>query len=265
VLLYQAFATQAPQFAHVSMILSPDRSKLSKRHGATAVSSFIEEQGYLPEAFCNFLALLGWSPEDGQEVATLDHIAQHFDLKRLAHSGAIFDQDKLNWLNSQYIRQLPLPELLHRAKPFLHGYDLTRYTQAQLESMLAVVKEPIHTLAELPEAVAYFFNTPTVPKPLFDEVLNTPEAPQVLQAFLHQVVQQLADGPEAIAAQMKAFCNNQKPLKVKTVMWIVRAAITGRVHGAELGTTLWLLGHEVLTQRVQAALLLTAPHETPHS
>jgi nondiscriminating glutamyl-tRNA synthetase len=249
-LLYEAFGATPPVFAHVSMILSPDRSKLSKRHGATAVSTFIHEMGYLPEAFCNFLALLGWSPEDGLEVADLAHIAQQFDLGRLAHSGAIFDRDKLNWLNSQYIRALPLDDLLERAKPFLMDYPLDNYTDEQLKTMLSVVREPVHTLAELPAAVDYFFNNPIIDVDLEATVLNQPEASGILQAFQAQVVDHLGETPEAISQQMKTFCKALAPLKTKTIMWTVRACVTGRVQGADLGTTLWLLGKAVLTQRV---------------
>jgi nondiscriminating glutamyl-tRNA synthetase len=255
-LIYEAFGQPLPQFAHVSMILSPDRSKLSKRHGATAVSVFIDEQGYLPEAFCNFLALLGWSPEDGQEIATLDHIAQQFDLGRLAHSGAIFDIDKLNWVNSQYIRQLPLPELLERAKPFLSALPLETYSNLQLEVMLDAVREPIHKLSELPEAVSYFFAAPVIDPEIEQSVLQTPDVAPVLNAFMAEVVSQLHDTPEGISQQLKALCNTLKPLKAKTVMWILRATLTGRVHGADLGTTLWLLGVETIKTRISERLLL---------
>ena len=253
-LIYEALGHTPPSFAHVSMILSPDRSKLSKRHGATAVSAFINEMGYLPEAFCNFLALLGWSPEDGQEVASLSHIAAQFDLSRLAHSGAIFDRDKLNWLNSQYIRALSLPELLERAKPFLSNHPLSEYSDEQLQTMLAVVREPVHTLAELPAAVDYFFNPPVIDPELETTVLNQPEAADILRAFQQQVVDTLADTPEEASQQMKALCKALAPLKTKTIMWTVRACLTGRVQGADLGTTLWLLGKTRLTERVSTRL-----------
>jgi nondiscriminating glutamyl-tRNA synthetase len=253
-LIYEALSHTPPVFAHVSMILSPDRSKLSKRHGATAVSVFIHDKGYLPEAFCNFLALLGWSPEDGQEVASLSHIASRFDLSRLAHSGAIFDTDKLNWLNSQYIRALPLPELLDRARPFLAQFSLSEYSDPQLQTMLAVVREPIHTLSELPAAVDYFFNDPMIDPELETTVLNEPEAADILRAFQQQVVDVLADEPEPASQQMKALCKALAPLKTKTIMWTVRACVTGRVQGADLGTTLCLLGKTRLSQRVAARL-----------
>jgi nondiscriminating glutamyl-tRNA synthetase len=255
VMLYQAYEQAPPVFAHVSMILSPDRSKLSKRHGATAVSDYIYEQGYLPQAFCNFLALLGWSPENGEEIASLDAIAQQFDLGRLAHSGAIFDKDKLNWVNSQYLRALPLPTLVQLATPYLTqaGYNVSRYTPEQQAQMLGLVIEPVHTLSELPEAVAFFFTPPYLGPDSPAEVQDTlaqPEAASILAAFQADVLPQLAADAEGVAAQLKAFCNSLKPLKTKAIMWTIRATLTGRVHGADLSTTMALLGAPELQQRI---------------
>ena len=100
--IYEALGAKVPEFAHVGMILAPDRTKLSNRHGATAVSDFIE-QGYLPEAFVNFVALLGWAPSDGVEIKTLDEIIADFSLESISPSNSIFEFDKLNWMNGQYI------------------------------------------------------------------------------------------------------------------------------------------------------------------
>jgi nondiscriminating glutamyl-tRNA synthetase len=254
-LLFEALGVPAPAYAHVGMILAPDRSKLSKRHGATAVSEFIA-QGYLPEAFCNFLTLLGWSPPDGQEVASLSHFAEAFSLDRIAQNPAIFDIEKLNWLNSLTIRQLPLDELLERARPFLADFDLTHYSHAALCDMLDAVREPITILSDLPEAVSYFFgqnvNTQGV-----EDVLNQPETLDVLKAFEQTFLPTAPfdQDAEAMAAAIKAFANSLKPLKMKTVMWAIRASVTGRTHGADLSKTMMLLGKETVFHRVNTALL----------
>lgn len=264
VLLYEAFqsldsSVVMPEFAHVGMILAPDRSKLSKRHGATAVSEFIA-QGYLPEAFCNFLALLGWSPPDGEEVGTLDHFCSQFTLDRIVQSPAVFDQDKLNFLNGKLIRTLPLDDLLNRARPYLTAYDLEQYDQATLEKILDVVREPITVLNELPEAVIYFFGRKVMlDAKLVGEVLTGPEPLQVMEAFRDQFLTSANfDDPTQLGEQLKAFTKSLAPIKTKTIMWTIRAAITGRTHGADLSSTLTILGKDIVKERLETALNLTS-------
>ncbi len=254
-LLYEALGAPCPTFAHVSMILAPDRSKLSKRHGATAVAEYIQS-GYLPDAFCNFLSLLGWSPTDGEDIGTLEKFAPDFTLERISHSPAVYDQEKLNFLNGYYIRNRNLSTLLAESKPFLKDFDLSRYSEAQLELMLGAVREPITTLADLPNAVCYFFgDTLTYSPELSQEVLCLPETIEVLKKVQETLLPNLNfNDIEQISAQVKAFANDLKPIKMKTIMWAIRAAVTGRVHGADLGKTLHLLGPELVKHRVEDAL-----------
>jgi glutamyl-tRNA synthetase len=264
-LMYEAFGKTPPIFAHASMILAPDRSKLSKRHGATALSEYLN-MGYLPEAIGNFLALLGWSPPDGVEVASLDHFAQLFSLDRIAQSPAVFDIDKLNWLNGQAIRAMALPELVTRAKPFLSSTDLSAWSDAQLELLLDVVREPLTKLDELPAAVDYFFQPEVIiPDELQAEVLASEEGQTVLRRFIEEFLptapfakSNTQDDLTQARAQMidalKAFTQSLKPLKPKAVMWPIRAALTGRVHGAELAATLVLLGRDCVITRSKCAL-----------
>ncbi len=259
ILLYQALGAEMPIFAHVGMILAPDRSKLSKRHGATAVADFMKN-GYLPEAFSNFLTLLGWSSPDGEEIGTLTQFAKVFTLSRVASSPAIFDQEKLNWLNGYYIRHLDLPSLLERSKPFLHHYPLDEYPAEKLFSILDAVREPLTTLAELPDAVSYFFgDLPSYTSEILNEVLALEETQQVLKVFQSQVLPEMRfESPEQISVEIKAFANTLKPMKMKTIMWAIRAATTGRVHGADLGKTQHILGPERVRLRVAEALQLMA-------
>ncbi|MBY0404957.1 MAG: glutamate--tRNA ligase [Cyanobacteria bacterium] len=257
ILIFRAFGIEPPAFAHVSMILSPDRSKLSKRHGATAVSDFIK-QGYLPEAFCNFLALLGWSPPEGMEIGTLDAFASFFSLEKISHSAAIFDQDKLKWLNGCYIRQLPLDDLLERARPFLNDFNLDEYTDTQLQFMLEAVREPITLLSDLPHSVSYFFGEGlTLDASILEEVLRQDDSIQVLNAFANTfLLTQDFTHLEGLSLGLKEFTQQMKPLKAKTVMWAIRAALTGRTHGADLGKTLFLLGASKVKHRLDNALVL---------
>lgn len=260
-LLYEALGYEPPRFAHLSMILSPDRSKLSKRHGATAVSDYIDEQGYFSEAFVNFLALLGWSAPDTQELFTMQELISLFSLQRIAHSGAIFDKDKLNWMNAHYVRAMALPELLERSRPYLQALEPEKtYSDEQLQLILSLVREPISKLDELPAAVSYFFGNDVAVLPDIQEsVLATEDTKTVLQfclnAMQEEAIQQaFTEGVEPIKALLKQWGEALKPLKTKTVMWALRAATTGRVQGADLPSVLWLLGTQRVQHRLQAAL-----------
>jgi nondiscriminating glutamyl-tRNA synthetase len=256
ILLYEAFGSQPPIFAHVGMILAPDRSKLSKRHGAVAVSEYIS-QGYLPEAFCNFLSLLGWSPPDGEEIGDLNRFAEQFELSRITHSPAVFELDKLNFLNGRLIRALPLDELLQRSKPFLKDLDLSRYSTEQLHLILDIVREPLQTLGELPEALAYFVGEQVAFENSEEaSSLKSDEAQQVLKAF-HSDFLSNADfsSPETVSAALKPWSQAMKPIKPKIVWSSLRLTMTGRMHGADLAKTLFLLGKEIIEKRVKAIIL----------
>ncbi|HUL74146.1 MAG TPA: glutamate--tRNA ligase [Vicinamibacterales bacterium] len=125
ILLYQAMRAPLPAFAHVPLILGPDKKRLSKRHGATSVGEY-EKQGYLPEAMVNFLALLGWSPGDDREVLTRDELVAAFTLEGISGGNAVFNPDKLDWFNQQHILRLPADEILRRLQPLLSAEGLWR-------------------------------------------------------------------------------------------------------------------------------------------
>ncbi len=261
IMLYEALdslnllKSPMPAFAHVGMILAPDRSKLSKRHGATAVSDFVA-QGYLPEAFCNYMALLGWSPPEGKEIATLDGFARQFKLEKIAHSPAIFERDKLNWFNGQYIRQMTPDTFFAIAKPFLSAeFDLAQYDKPTLVMMLDAVRNNLTTLSDISETVDYFFKTDVVQNSeMVQSVLMTEEGQNVLATFERDFLPK-ADfsSPEALATTMKDFIESQKPLKTKAVMWPIRVALSGRTHGADLSKTLYILGTDRVKDRIASA------------
>ena len=254
ILLYEAYGFKIPKFAHVGMILAPDRTKLSKRHGATAVSEFIEE-GYLPEAFVNFLALLGWSPADGHEIKELSELINAFSLERVSPSPAIFEFDKLNWMNGQYIRSLPLSEVTERAKRYLKKYDLTIYSHEQLERMVSAVREPLIKLSEITDATAYFFgNNIEIDPQIKADVLDLPDSQKVLEEFSKFAESLNYDNAEELHDQLGEFRKAMAPLKAKQVMWAIRAALTGRTKGADIAVIISLLGKDKVKLRVQNAL-----------
>lgn len=269
ILLYQAFAelgsvngtpclAKPPVFAHASMILAPDRTKLSKRFGATAVADYIA-MGYLPEAFCNFLSLLGWSPPEGQEIGTLNEYAKLFSFDRMAQSPAIFETDKLNFLNKHYLKQLSPEGFAAVAEPFIKELPWSEYSADDKMALLERVREPITLLRELPDALSYFFGpTVAIPQDILDTVVNTADGKAVLMAFKVALKANAFDisSLEAAAASIKGFIPQLAPLKAKAIMWPIRAAVSGRTHGADLNAILYYLGHQRVLARVEAALAL---------
>jgi glutamyl-tRNA synthetase len=161
ILLYKAFGWEIPVFIHLPLLLSKTRKKLSKREGDVAVKEFLA-QGYLKEALINFVALLGWNPKTEREIFALDDLVGQFDLNKLNKSGAVFDLDKLDWINGHYIRQLSSDDLLAKLTPYLTqaGYGIETLPKEFLVKMIELEKERLKKLSEIGERVAYFFKQP---------------------------------------------------------------------------------------------------------
>lgn len=257
ILIYEALGAKVPQFGHLGMILAPDRSKLSKRHGATAVSEFVEK-GYLTEALLNFVALLGWAPSDGVEIKTLDEIAQDFRIHEVSSSNSIFEYDKLNWMNGQYIKKMDIKELTKMAKPFLSKYDLTELTESKLEKIIEATREPITILSDLTNDVAYFFGKDVeYEEGVKEKNIDTEQAQNILKYFDSQLENYDFDNEEKLHEQLAEFRTYFKEnfgIKPKETMWTVRAALTGRTHGADMGVILEVLGKDKVKYRIEKAI-----------
>ncbi len=255
ILIYEALGAEVPRFGHLGMILAPDRSKLSKRHGATAVSEFVEK-GYLTEALINFVALLGWSPSDGQEIKTVDEIAQDFRIGDVSSSNSIFEYDKLNWMNGHYIKMLDIEDLKERLKPYLTKYDLSEMTDAQYTRMVEVTREPLTILSDITDAVPYFFGEDVEIEPKAQtEVLDTEVSQNVLKEFVKQAEGWSFD-EETLHEKLEAFRAQFKELgiKPKVTMWAIRAAVTGRTCGADMTAILAILGKDRVMKRVKRVM-----------
>ena len=162
--LYRALGWEPPRFAHLPIILAPDRSKLSKRHGATSILEY-REQGYLPEAMVNFLSLLGWSLDDKTELLSTAELVRHFTIDRVSKSGAIFDAEKLSWMNGHYIRQLGVNELADVLLDYWRRYPPEEIPELPERSYLAqivpLIQERLKTLADAAPLVQFFFHDET--------------------------------------------------------------------------------------------------------
>jgi glutamyl-tRNA synthetase len=158
IVLYQMFGWEIPQFVHIPMVLAPDKTKLSKRHGATSVLEF-QKLGYLPEALVNFIALLGWNPGSEREFFSIEELSKEFSLEKVQKAGAVFDTTKLDWMNAEYLKKIDVTKLLKLAKPFLEEADLKieNVSDEYLIKVLNLEKDRIKKLSDLDNSLAYFF------------------------------------------------------------------------------------------------------------
>ena len=259
ILIYEALGAKVPQFGHLGMILAPDRSKLSKRHGATAVSDFWE-QGYLTEALLNFVALLGWAPSDGNELKSVDEIAADFRINEISSSNSIFEYDKLKWMNSHYIKQIPIDKLKEMLKKYLTKYDLTELTDEQYTRMIEITYEPLTLLSDITDAVPYFFGGGNVElDEKAQETVSSELSQEVLKAFVEQgeTWEWTEENLHEKLEQFRGYFKEQKGYKPKFTMWAIRAAITGRTKGADMTAILAILGKEKSLYRANNAIACT--------
>ena len=255
ILIYEALGAEVPKFGHLGMILAPDRSKLSKRHGATAVSDFVK-QGYLTDALINFVALLGWAPSDGEEIKPVEKIAEDFRIHEISSSNSIFEYDKLKWMNSHYIKMLSMDELKQRLMPYLEKYDLSQLTDKQFTRMIEVTREPLVLLSDITDAVSYFFGDSVEVEPQVQtDVLDTETSQEVLKTYLEQS-KDWEYTEENLHEKLEAFRGyfKEKGIKPKVTMWAIRAAVTGRTRGADMTAILAILGKEKVEKRIKAAI-----------
>jgi len=240
VALYEAFGWPTPIFGHVSMILGPDGSKLSKRHGATSVEEF-KSRGYLPEALVNFLALLGWSHPEGKEILSKDELISSFTLDRLVKNAAIFNPEKLKWMNAEHIKMKDIDELVRISRQFIN-VDIN---DEKLRKILIALKDRIEELSQLPEMADFFFHKPT----------NLPEkAPEAIETYdnLCLELDKIEEwNQENIYAAFKNVMKSAK-LKGKNFYMTLRQILTGRIEGPELIDIIEILGKDEVVARIKA-------------
>lgn len=252
-MIYDALNLKRPEFAHISLILGSDRQKMSKRHGATSLVQY-REMGYLPEALFNFLALLGWSPEGEEQILSPDEIISAFTLERVAKNPAVFDLDKLNWINQQYIKQKDHEELKTLILPYLQespfSKNVAQLDEVQLDLLVEVLRDRIVCLTDIAKELEEFFALPDYNNETL-EVLQADGAKQVLEAFING----LPDYQEAAEIQqfIKSITKSLK-LKPKNVFMPLRCALSGKTHGPDLPYLIFLWGRGESLNRVRQAL-----------
>ncbi len=257
VYLYEAFGWEQPIYVHLPNILNKDHKKLSKRQGDVAVEDF-RKKGYLPEALINYIALLGWSPEDNQEVFSMEELEQHFSLERVSKSGGVFDVNKLNWFNNQYLRQADLTRLVDLSTPYLLERGLISEEEAEtkkdwLALAMETVRESMDYLAEFPEKIKIFLTDEVeVWEGEALEFMGLPHMPRLLEV-LKEKIQAQEEITEEFVSNMFGEIKKEEGIKGKNLFMGTRVILTGQNHGPEIPKVLTLLGKEKLLVRLEQA------------
>lgn len=250
--LYRALGWKMPEFAHLSMILGPDGTRLSKRHGAASVGEYRKE-GYLPETMKNYLALLGWSTPDSQQIFNPGELEEKFDLGGCQKSPAIFDPVKLNWMNGEYIRKMSKEQLLALAMPYLKEAGLnTAASPAPLADIVGLEREKYKLLSEIPALVDFFFAPAKYDAQAVEKVLKKPEVPKIIDG-IKQAYSGLSEFNAAnIEAATRSFAK-ANGFKAAQVFHPVRVSVSGRTDGPTLFMMIEYLGRDEAVKRLEKA------------
>lgn len=258
ILVFQALGKPLPVFAHVPMILAPDRSKLSKRHGATSVEEFRDE-GYLPEALINYLALLGWSPEGEQEILSLSELVRQFTLERVGKTAAIYDIKKLTWINGHYLNEIDLDRVVELSIPFLQKNGLVpeeipEDLMGYIRRVVEVVRTRVKTLAEIADAAEYFFkNDFDYEEKGVKKHFQKDGVANLLQAAAERLaLVEIFD----LETTERVYRDLSEELGVKTgeIIHPTRLALSGRTMGPGLFDIMVILGKEKTLERLERAV-----------
>jgi nondiscriminating glutamyl-tRNA synthetase len=239
ILLYEALGFAPPVFAHLSLVMGPDHSPLSKRHGATSVAEF-RAKGYLPEALVNYLALIGWSPGGGDELLPIDELARRFSLEAVGHSAGVFDEEKLAWANRHYLKIAEPARLAELTVPYFEeaGVPMTPDDRGMqfLAFAIGMATNSVDRLAQAPVRLAFLFDYDAAAA-LADQGLLAEMRGDGARAVVTALAEELASAPRLDREKFREIANRVKArtsLKGKALFHPIRVALTGRAEGPEL-------------------------------
>lgn len=251
IIMYEAFGWEPPQFAHLPLILNKNRKKFSKRDGDTSARDF-KANGYLPEALVNFIALLGWNPTADREIYSLQEMIEKFELEKVNKSGAIFDLDKLNWMNGMYLRDLPVERLAEDLMPALEKHGFTDVDPAYAMAVTNLVKERINFVHEIPTFADYLFGPVTA----FDEAYHAkrwkPESAEHVRELADRLekIDVVEWNTGMIEGVIRGYAE-ELGVGAGQLIHPLRLAITGKSVGAGMFETMEVLGKDKTIVRMR--------------
>jgi len=249
--------SEIPEFAHMSMTLGPDRTRLSKRHGATSVKAY-KEDGYLPEAFFNYIALLGFGTTDSKEIFTKEELIEVFSIERCHKANAVFDPEKLLWMNGFYIRNSTPERLLSLSLPFLKKEGLIKNglkeeEKGYIKNLIYLHREKIKTLKEIPLWIDYFLKDEIE----YEEKASKKYLDEKGKKVLSELLSYLENCPnfekETLENSLRKFFEEKK-YKTKDVFHPLRVAVSGRMRGPGIFELLEFLGKERVINRIKKVI-----------
>ncbi|MGI5892313.1 MAG: glutamate--tRNA ligase [Bacillota bacterium] len=245
ILILDALGWPYPQYAHISLILGEDRSKMSKRHGSVSVTNY-QNEGYLPQALINFLALLGWTPAKEQEFLTLSQLEGEFSLERVSKSPAVFDINKLRWLNGQYLRKLPIEEIAQGIKPYLSD----DWSKEKLLLLAETLNNHLETFSDVKKYLALIEGDQVIiENDESRQVLQGEQVPALLSLFRQKITQLQEMDAAAVKGIIKS-CGKELSIKGAALFMPLRVALTGCQHGPDLDKLVALMGKDIVLARL---------------
>lgn len=254
ILLYRFFGWEVPKFAHLPLLLNPDKSKLSKRQGDVAVEDY-RSKGYFKEAIVNFVAFLGWNPGDEREIFSLEELVRDFSLERVKKSGAVFNVEKLNWLNSEYLRKMPEPDLLGLLKDHLSRtqYAERSFNDRYLLSVIRAMRERATFIKDFIEKCAYFFERPAQYDQDVVKKRWKPETGGQMKKLLEELAQLQNPGKEDFESALHKAAESLQ-VKNSELIHPLRLVVSGVGAGPGLYDILAIIGKEETIQRINLAI-----------
>ncbi len=254
IILYNAFGWEVPEMAHVPLILNPDKTKLSKRQADISTEDYLKK-GYLKEALFNFMALLGWNPGEGvdKEIFSKDEFVELFSIERVNSAGAVFNIDKLNWFNSEYIKNYDLTELTKLSVPYLEaaGYDISN--SSKNERAISAARNYINKLDEIAEQTKIYYTDKINLSDEQSEIITNDSSKQVLTALISKI-KALSEITNDNLKPVLNEIQKETGVKGKALFQPVRLALTGEEHGPELGVVAYVLGKDEVLKRINKLL-----------
>lgn len=252
IFIYNALSWSIPEFAHLPLLLGPDRSKLSKRHGVTSVSEY-KKMGYLPSALVNYLALLGWTPQENKEIYTREELIELFDLRKVTKNPGIFDMTKLEWINTQHIRNLSPQKLAELTLPFLKEAQLIKEDSFDWNYYLKIVsllQERLKTLSQIKEYGDYFFlENLDYDKEIVKKVIKHENLPELL-IKLKEIWENLKDFSSSNLERTLKELAEKLNISTGTLIHPIRVALTNKTVGPSLYELIEVLGKERTLKRL---------------
>ncbi len=248
--IYKALGFSLPQFAHHSLVLGPDRSKLSKRHGMTSVEMYRRE-GYLPEALVNYLAILGWAAEGGEEILPFNEIIRQIDIATLSKTPGVFDFQKLKWMNGNYIREYDLKKITGLFITYIEdaGYDLKDVNRNWLEDVIAILRLNCDVLSDIKNSIGLFLSDVIEPDSEADALLREDNSRKIITEAKRLVGSEINE--ENFHSDLVKKIGENTSIKGKNLFMPVRAMLTGRLKGPIMDKAMPLFGFEKCRKRIE--------------